>query len=311
MKSSRMHDNILPSVEDEQEDELLRYRSVVEIPDTEMQEAQVDPLREPIGGILTPSRDSRSTTIGIDIPPPQAIKTPKKQQTTGLPTASDLAAMARNTSPNVIAQAMLNQEVRGLRQMDLLATPAVAAAINKALEEARKPVVRFQEPDPVSGETMVVERQDVHDMPRPKDLRQMYEWGSQGSSGETYLIGADSGEGEVITREVLKRLCPNLSRGQEVLQKRAEEANEVQDYQNYDVEEDEDGYNEEQSKVPTGARLRLEDQHRRYSVKGQLPTCWVSLHGGMGRALIDTGSQLNVMRLSTARALNVYITKLN
>jgi len=29
----------------------------------------------------------------------------------------------------------------------------------------------------------------------------------------------------------------------------------------------------------------------------------------MSKALIDTGSQLNVMRLSTARALNVYITE--
>jgi hypothetical protein len=31
----------------------------------------------------------------------------------------------------------------------------------------------------------------------------------------------------------------------------------------------------------------------------------------MGRALIDTGSQLNVIRLSTARALNVYITEMD
>jgi hypothetical protein len=58
-------------------------------------------------------------------------------------------------------------------------------------------------------------------------------------------------------------------------------------------------------------RLREEAQQQRYAIKGQLPTCWISVHGGMGRALIDTGSQLNVMRLSTARALNVYITELD
>jgi hypothetical protein len=63
--------------------------------------------------------------------------------------------------------------------------------------------------------------------------------------------------------------------------------------------------------VPTTARLKEEAQQQRYAIKGQLPTCWISLHGGMGRALIDTGSQLNVMRLSTARALNVYITELD
>ncbi|KAI1665231.1 hypothetical protein L13192_10172 [Pyrenophora tritici-repentis] len=92
---------------------------------------------------------------------------------------------------------------------------------------------------------------------------------------------------------------------------RVREANELHDFQNYEISDEEDGYVEAQSRMPSEARLKGELQQQRYSVKGQLPTCWVSLHGGMGRALIDTGSQLNVMRLSTARALNVYITELD
>ena len=53
----------------------------------------------------------------------------------------------------------------------------------------------------------------------------------------------------------------------------AEEANELHDFQTYEVQEEEDGYVEEQSKVPTTARLREEAQQQRYAIKGQLLTC--------------------------------------
>jgi hypothetical protein len=81
--------------------------------------------------------------LGTEVTLPLAVKAYRKSNPVSIPTAEDLAVLVRNTSPTVIAQAMLNQEVRGLRQVDLLGTPEVAAAINKAIEDARETRVRF------------------------------------------------------------------------------------------------------------------------------------------------------------------------
>ena len=312
MKSSRASDLAFPSIEGDDEPEILRHRPEVDIRDAAMQDAQVDPLRELSRDALGPSRDTRSATLGTEVTLPPAVKAYRKAVPISIPTAEDLAALARNTSSTVIAQAMLNQEVRGLRQVDLLGTPEVAAAISKAIEDARETRVRFRSPDRRSGETMSIrETPEGESISTAQALQRMYDWGSSTDSGETHAIGIEVGAQEVITSDVLRRLCPRLTRDQRASLRNAEEANELYDFQTYEVQEEEDGYVEEQSKVPTTARLREEAQQQRYAIKGQLPTCWISLHGGMGRALIDTGSQLNVMRLSTARALNVYITELD
>jgi hypothetical protein len=307
MKSSSLHGQIFPSIEVEEEAELLQHRPIVEIPDEAIEDAQVDPTREHVGVSVPPTRDSRSTTISADHHPPSALRAQRKAQPIAVPSVEDLATLARKTSPTVIAQAMLNQEVRGLRQVDLLGTPAVAAAIQEALEDARRPSVRFHDSARGSEETMSMEEAEET---LEKSLQQMFERGSQADSGETFAVGLGEEYSEVITKAVLK-LCPKLSLGQQELLRKTEEANEVQDFQSYAVDGKEDGYVEEQSMVPTALRMRAEAQHRRHSIKGQLPTCWISLYGGMGRAPLDTGPQLNVMRLTTARALNVYITELD
>lgn len=261
MKSSRLQDQLIPTVEDREEDEILRHRPIVEISDERMEDVQVDPLREPFSTPSTLAKDCQSETSDHEEPLRSAIKVQKKAQPIAIPTMKDVAALARNTSPTVIAQAMLNQEVRGLRQVDLLATPAVAAVIARAMELARKPTVEFKESEKGSGETMSVEepkeshckellREDI-------DLQRMFEWGSQSSSGETCMIGEKGGYAEVITREVLERLCPTLSRNQRKLFREAE-ANEVQDFQHYEIEDEEDGYNEERSKVTTRQRKQVE-----------------------------------------------------
>jgi hypothetical protein len=311
MKAGRLQDQIMPSVEDE-EDELLRYRPVVDV-DTPMREAQVDPLREALGSGITPSSESQSTTMGPEVYSAPAIRTQKRAQNMAMPTHEDLATLVKATSPNIIAQAMLNQEVRGLRQVDLLATPAVAAAITRALEAARRTSVRFQDSEHPSGETMSAEirpKQMDEDSSVAESLAQLYDWGSQACSGESNTVSDHQGWEEVITKEVLARLCPKLSRNQQEMLRTAG-AKEVNNTMKYEVGHERDGYDLDQANTPTELRLQAEKQHQRYLMTGQLPTCWVSVNGGMGRALIDTGSQLNVMRLSTARALNDYITELD
>lgn len=300
MKSARMDEQIIPSIEDE--GEILRHPPVVDIPDESMPDAQVDPLREALRRSFPTPTDSRSTTARADTQPAPVLRPARKQQPTTAPTSGDLAAIVKSTSIETIAMALLNQEVKGLRQVDMLQIPVIAEAVSKAIEEGRKPAVRFRD----SGET-----NEVRDMPEAADLRAMFEWGSQAGSGEANNIETSVDHGEVITREVLQQLCPKLSRNQREQRVQAEEANEVGDFQDYEINDEEDGYVEEQEAVSSGLRLKSEDQHRQWTMKGQLPTCWVSVHGGMGRALIDTGSQLNVMRLSTARALNVYITEMD
>lgn len=116
---------------------------------------------------------------------------------------------------------------------------------------------------------------------------------------------------KVPTGGLLQRLCPNMDRDQLAIAPRGEESNELDGFQHYSVEDEQDGYTEKQLAVPTDIRIKGGAQRSQYAIKGQLPTCWVTLQGGMGRALIDTGSQLNVMQLSTARALNVRITEMD
>ena len=157
----------------------------------------------------------------------------------------------------------------------------------------------------------VVDSIEQQDSELNEALHGMYQWGSEGYSGETLAIEDVSNAEDVLTENLLNQLCPNFARGKALKVPRGEEANELDDFQNYDLNEEDDGYAEEQALVPTETRMKGEAQHRRYTIKGQLPTCWITLQGGMGRALIDTGSQLNVMRLTTARALNVYITEMD
>ncbi|KAG9382835.1 hypothetical protein A1F94_006756 [Pyrenophora tritici-repentis] len=296
MKSSRTASSY-EDMDVEEEPEVLRHRAQVEIDDSQVPETQVQQrLDTPISN-GTRERDSRSATVDYDvIPAPAPVpKASRAFAPVTIPTTEDLAAMAQNTAPTVLAKAMLNQEVRGIRQLDLLASPEVAAAVTKALEEARRPRVHFQVDETRSGETMEIQqannnKSDDEKADSDEDgsieeaVQRLYDWGS----GDTCVVETESSQPEVITK-----------------------ANELHDFQNYEISDEEDGYVEAQSRMPSEARLKGELQQQRYSVKGQLPTCWVSLHGGMGRALIDTGSQLNVMRLSTARALNVYITELD
>jgi hypothetical protein len=86
-------------------------------------------------------------------------------------------------------------------------------------------------------------------------LQCMYDWGSSTDSGETHTIDIEVGAQEVITSNVLRRLCPRLTQDQRASLRHAEEANELHDFQTYEVQEEEDGYVKEQSKVPMTARL--------------------------------------------------------
>ncbi|EUC27206.1 hypothetical protein COCCADRAFT_112311 [Bipolaris zeicola 26-R-13] len=187
----------------------------------------------------------------------------------------------------------------------------MAATISKALEKKQPKEVRFVDSDQQSGEAMAVSGESIQDVDVQEALRNMYEWGAADYSGKTFVIENKPDTVDVLTKDLLQRLCPSISERRLARGTRGGEANELDDFQDYSLTAEDDGYAEEQSAVPTEVRMKGEAQHRRYSVKGQLPTCWITLQGGMGRALIDTGSQLNVMRLSTARALNVYITMMD
>ncbi|KAK1913065.1 hypothetical protein P3342_005001 [Pyrenophora teres f. teres] len=168
---------------------------------------------------------------------------------------------------------MLNQEVRGIRQLDLLASPEVAAAVTKALEEARRPRVHFQVGETRSGETMEVQQAEAssdEDESIEEAVQRLYDWGS----GETCVIETKSSQPEVITKDILAQLCPKMDRN--IDRVGVGETNELHDFQNYEIGNEEDGYVETQSRIPSEARLKGELQQQRYSVKGQLPTCWVS-----------------------------------
>ncbi|USP73995.1 hypothetical protein yc1106_01269 [Curvularia clavata] len=96
-----------------------------------------------------------------------------------------------------------------------------------------------------------------------------------------------------------------MDRERLAIEPRGGEANQMDGYQENSLENEQDRCAEEQSAVPADIQMEGDEDHRQYAIIGQLPTCWIALQGGMRRALIDTGSQLNVMQLSTARALNI------
>ncbi|KAI1668234.1 hypothetical protein L13192_07370 [Pyrenophora tritici-repentis] len=127
--------------------------------------------------------------------------------------------MAQNTAPTVLAKAMLNQEVRGIRQLDLLASPEVAAAVTKALEEARRPRVHFQVDETRSGETMEIQqannnKSDDEKADSDEDgsieeaVQRLYDWGS----GDTCVVETESSQPEVITKSILTLLYLKIDR---------------------------------------------------------------------------------------------------
>ncbi|KAK1918286.1 hypothetical protein P3342_001203 [Pyrenophora teres f. teres] len=185
MKSSRTASSY-EDMDVEEEPEVLRHRARVEIDDSQVPETQVQRRLDTPMSNGTRKRDSRSVTVDHDIIPALAPvpRAPRASASVTIPTTEDLAAMARNTAPTVLAKAMLNQEVRGIRQLDLLASPEVAAAVTKALEEARRPRVHFQVGETRLGETMEVQQAEAssdEDELIEEAVQRLYDWGS----GET------------------------------------------------------------------------------------------------------------------------------
>ncbi|KAL7780528.1 hypothetical protein CFE70_010552 [Pyrenophora teres f. teres 0-1] len=259
MKSSRTASSY-EDMDVEEEPEVLRHGARVEIDDSQVPETQVQRHLDTPMSNGTRERDSRNVTVDHDIiPAPAPVpRAPRASASVTIPTTEDLAAMARNTAPTVLAKAMLNQEVRGIRQLDLLASPEVAAAVTKALEEARRPRVHFQVGETRSGETMEVQQAEAssdEDESIEEAVQRLYDW----SSGETCVIETESSQPEVITKDILAQLCPKIDRSRKIDRVGVGEANKLHDFQNYKISNEEDNYVE--------ARLKGEALQQQYLVK--------------------------------------------
>jgi hypothetical protein len=212
MKSSQASRARALSEEFEEEPELLRYQAVVDMQDAAAEEAQAQSSLDPEPNW---SHSTRSATIEREVVPAPVPREARKTQAAAVPSPEGLVEMARNTSAAVIVKAMLNQEVRGIRQLDLLNTPDLAAVFSKVIEEARKPKVRFQDSEHRSGEAMtVVTSPEEGELSLDDSLQQIFEWGS----GETFVVESDQDVPEVITSKTLRQLCPRAVRSQQVQQ---------------------------------------------------------------------------------------------
>jgi hypothetical protein len=85
-------------------------------------------------------------------------------------------------------------------------------------------------------------KHSLEDLTLIDGVKEMFDWGLEGSSGKTFAISGESDLDNIITADTLQHLCLSLSRGQQELLREAEEANEVHDSQNYEVEDEADGY---------------------------------------------------------------------
>ncbi|KAL7771367.1 hypothetical protein CFE70_001310 [Pyrenophora teres f. teres 0-1] len=103
-------------------------------------------------------------------------------------TASSYEDMDVEEEPEVLRHGA--REVRGIWQLDLLASPEVAAAVTKALKEARRPRVHFQVGETRSGETIEVQQAEAssdEDESIEEVVQRLYDW----SSGETAAMSED------------------------------------------------------------------------------------------------------------------------
>ena len=253
MKSGQATRARTVSEEFEEEPELMQYQAIVDMQDEVANEAQRGFQHESVSKTPDWSQSTRKEALEERdvIPAPNSTR---KSQALAIPTSESLAELARNTSPAVIVKAMLSQEVRGIRQVDLLGTPELATALSKVIEDARKPKVRFQDLERPSGESMAVTAAQGEGETLSEAVQQLYDWGTESDSGETFAIGSDHDNCDVITTKMLQNLSPLIARCQR--ERRGAEANEVQDFQQYSVKDEEDRYVEEQSGIPTAARVR-------------------------------------------------------
>ena len=198
------------------------------------------------------------------------------------PSDEELKALITIPNANSILLATLTQEVRGLTVGSLLSQQELYMKAKSILEKDSQQHDKPSKPQIVSllsGNTFTGQH-----------------------LGTTSIVSRSWEQPEepaIITPKELEALNPTLYRHlQEVNAARTNR---------YTIDEVEDGYQQEMDDINWNGRHRLEKQLQVTSVLAKLPTCFATVMGNHCEALIDSGSELNVMRYTTARALNVFI----
>jgi hypothetical protein len=209
----------------------------------------------------------------------QAKKKTSKVTTGPPPSESELVQMLNVPGLNSILAASLGQEVRGLTVASLLSQDTIVEAMSKLLQEARKEK-RKVSPEDTSGEVFVISVL------------------SRSKANRTWELPE---EPAVFKGQFIQAINPTL------FGKMAEVNETAHHRQRYDIGEAQDGYDIALDSITTGDRTRIEKKMGVTTLKSAIPTCFISVMGSHCEALLDTGSELNVMRYTTARALNVHI----
>ena len=173
--------------------------------DAAAKEVQVQSSLEPK---LNQSYSTRSSAIEQEVVLAPVLKENQRTQATAIPSLESLVDITQNTLVVVIIKAILNQEVRGIRQLNLLNTPDLAAVLSKVIEEARKLKVRFQDSEHQLGKAMaVVTSPEEGEHLLNNSLQQIFKQGL----GETCVVESDQDVLDVITSKTLRQLCPKAA----------------------------------------------------------------------------------------------------
>jgi hypothetical protein len=199
------------------------------------------------------------------------------------PSDEELLAVINTPNANSILMAALTQEVRGITLGAIFSQDELHSKAQKLLSKRGK-------------------------SPSPDNY-------SRGGSSGTVFAGTHSyqqqkgnrswehpQEAAILAKALVEKLRPTLGR--------VAEGNAAQTTR-YTIGEGEDGYQEEADEVDLKDRTKLEKQIGVRSILAKLPTCFVTILGNHCEVLLDSGSELNVMRYTTARALNVVIQDLD
>jgi hypothetical protein len=194
--------------------------------------------------------------------------------------------------PNKLTAAMLRQEVRGITMGDLIGEEKVKKKIMAILQ----PKTEVQIEENLTVNVITVEQQREPEIVLDR---------GRGANGVSLLQGstlekADWPTGALVT------LVPNLNRTAEHRFLRTPGMLTTQNAQaRHEVGGDYDTFNDDLDNVTRKKSSTIERVAGYSFLHSELPTCWATVRNHGVKCLIDTGSQLNLLRLSACRALKI------
>lgn len=203
----------------------------------------------------------------------------------GLPDV-ELRDMLRS-NPNRIATALLNQEVRSITVADLIGQEGIKQQLRNLLDEDVEAVEGGGSVNAlmVSGDTESGCSGSHPDSALPPDWPALADPANLSSPATSYAPHA--------TLDVNNAQCNAIKLHNTGAQTRHRASGRG------------DTWIEELDNLPAKAVRNAHRRHGRVYVQSDLPECWVTVNGNSMKCLIDTGAQMNILRLSAARAMKI------